>query len=534
MSTRTWTKLATAGLAGVLALGFVLLAPAALGGRATWVSTFGVSMQPMIHAGDLVIARPQATYHVGDVIAYRSHTLRGTVVLHRIVAQGSQGFTTKGDHNHWTDPDQPQGPDILGALWLHIPQGGHVLKLFTNPVLAVALIAVAAAVAGLAGAQVRRRRGSHRAPRSTRSGSTRLVRPSQRVREHLGTPGPEWAVGTALAAVALLVFASAQPTSITTSQPVKVQDSAALSYTASVAGSAVYTTGQVRTGDPVFLRLTSTIDTHLSETIGFDPGSVTGTATPIARISAANGWSRDQVLGLPQPLIPTSIHASAPVDFAALLRTAHTAERQAGSSFGGYTVQVIYRIQATGTKDRRPVTITSTPTLTFALTDDQAVLQTETSMAERGSPLTTSRSTAVLVSTNRPATVALLRWDLPITALRALSVALFLLALVLTVWTLRGSRRRPGPQAVLGHRLVHTHNVDLAGRPVVDVDTVDVLVKLCDLYSTVALHTSTDSHDLFLVVADQIVYRLATPAATTPELNGDIHQLGPETTPVRL
>ena len=97
-------------------------------------------------------------------------------------------------------------------------------------------------------------------------------------------------------------------------------------------------------------------------------------------------------------------------------------------------------------------------------------------MAERGSPLTTSRSTAVLVSTNRPATVALLCWDLPITALRALSVALFLLALVLTVWTLRGSRRRPGPQAVLGHRLVHTHNVDLAGRPVVDVDTVDVLV----------------------------------------------------------
>ena len=524
MTTRTWTRLLTATLAGLLALGFVLLAPAALGGRATWVSTFGTSMQPIVHAGDLVIARPRASYHVGDVVAYHSPNLGGTVVLHRIVATEPQGFVTKGDNNNWTDPDQPQGPDILGALWLHIPQGGHVLKLFTNPLLTVALIAVAAAVSGVAGAQVRRRRGSHRATRTTEAPPTK---PAVGWARRLRAPGPEWAAGTAVAAIALAAFAWTQPTTTTTSQPVKVQDSAALSYTAGVTTSGVYTADRVRTGDPVFLRLTSTIDTHLKDTLGFDPGPVTGTATAIARITAANGWSRDQALGAAQSIIAPSIEINAPLDFAALLQTAHLAERQAGSNFGGYTVQVVYRVEATGTRDRHPVTTTSTPTLAFTLTDDQAILQTSSSTAERGAPLTSSPTTTVTVARQQPATIALLRWDVPITALGALSVALFLLALVLTLWAIRGRARDTSPGTILGHRLVHAHNIDLAGRPVVDVDTVEVLAKMCDLYSTVALHACTDSQDTFLVVADHIVYRFATPARTAATPSADLHQPHP-------
>ena len=502
MTSRTWTQLTAATL---LALGFFLLAPSALGGRATWVSTFGISMRPMIHAGDLVIARPQSSYHLGDIVAYHSPTLGGTVVLHRIVAQGPQGFTTKGDNNHWTDPDHPQGPEILGALWLHIPQGGHVLKLFTDPVLAPALIAVAGVVAGLVGTQVRRRRGSHRAPRRTWAASKGRAEPWVKPRR---APGPEWAAGTALAAVVLALLTSTQPTMISTSRPAQVQETTALSYTSALFNSTVYSAAGIRTGDPVFLHLTSTIDTHLTATFGFDPGPISGTVTPVGRIRAANGWSRDQALRAPQPLTTATAEADAPLDFAALLHTAHAAERQAGSSFGSFTVQVIYRIRATGTRQRRPITITSAPAMAFTLTDDQAVIQASATPSEPGAPLTSSSTTAVLVPITRPATVALLRWDVPITDVRALSAALFLLALVLGAWAARGPAA--SPQTTLGHRLVRAHNIDLAGRTVVDVDTVDVLAKLCDLYSTVALHASTDSHDLFVVIADQTVYRLAT------------------------
>ena len=519
MTTRTWTTLTAAAL---LTLGFSLLAPTVLGGRATWVSTFGISMQPMVHAGDLVIARPQGSYHLGDIVAYHSPTLGGTVVLHRIVAQGPQGFTTKGDNNHWTDPDQPQGTEILGALWLHIPQGGHVLKLFTDPLLAPALIAVAGVVAGLVGTQVRRRRGSHRAPRPTRAAPRRRAEPWVKP---LRAPSPEWAAGTALAAVVLAVLASTQPTMISTSRPVKVQATTALSYTSALVNSTVYTAAGIRTGDPVFLHLTSTIDTHLTATFGFDPGPISGTVTPVGRISAANGWSRDQALSAPQPLITASAEAAAPLDFAALLRTAHAAERQARSHFGSYTVQVIYRIRATGTRQRRPITITSAPTMAFTLTDDQAVIQASATPSEPGAPLTSSNTTTVLVPVTQSATVALLRWDVPVTDVRDLSAALFLLALVLGAWAARG--RDTSPQTTLGHRLVRAHNIDLAGRTVVDVDTVDVLVKLCDLYSTVALHASTDSHDLFVVIADQTVYRLATPIAAKRAPSRATHQPRP-------
>src|SRR4051794_10990259 len=80
---------------------FALFAPTVMGGRVTYVTTFGISMRPHIHAGDLVLVRPAGDYKVGDVVAYRSATLGGVTVLHRIVARHGDKFTFKGDNNSW-------------------------------------------------------------------------------------------------------------------------------------------------------------------------------------------------------------------------------------------------------------------------------------------------------------------------------------------------------------------------------------------------------------------------------------------------
>ena len=138
------------GVIGVLAL-VVLYAgtalwPTALGGAATYVTTHGTSMQPSFHQGDLAIVRRANHYSVGEVVAYRSQTLKDTVVLHRIVAHTAQGYTFKGDNNSFEDPDHPNESQLVGRLWVHVPKGGRLLGALrlVLPLLLVGLVLVSA------------------------------------------------------------------------------------------------------------------------------------------------------------------------------------------------------------------------------------------------------------------------------------------------------------------------------------------------------------------------------------------------------
>src|SRR4051794_29822334 len=97
---RTRVALSVALAVSLVAAGWWFLAPAALGGRATYVVTHGTSMQPRFHTGDLAVVYPAVDYRPGQVAAYRSNTLH-TVVLHRIVAKTASGYDFKGDNNSW-------------------------------------------------------------------------------------------------------------------------------------------------------------------------------------------------------------------------------------------------------------------------------------------------------------------------------------------------------------------------------------------------------------------------------------------------
>ena len=83
-------------------------------------------MEPGFHTGDLAILRPADSYAVGDVVAYRSESL-DTIVMHRIVAGDGERFVTQGDNNDWLDEDRPTEDEILGTLFLRVPQGGKAL-----------------------------------------------------------------------------------------------------------------------------------------------------------------------------------------------------------------------------------------------------------------------------------------------------------------------------------------------------------------------------------------------------------------------
>jgi signal peptidase I len=120
---------------------WVTFAPPQLGGKVSYVVTDGVSMLPHYHAGDLVILRKEASYHVGEVAAYHNSQL-DAVVMHRIIAREGDRFVFKGDNNNFADTDHPTAAQIVGAEWIHLPRLGDIVTHLRIPFVTAILLAL--------------------------------------------------------------------------------------------------------------------------------------------------------------------------------------------------------------------------------------------------------------------------------------------------------------------------------------------------------------------------------------------------------
>src|SRR5664279_1246314 len=168
---RSRRLLAVAGMvaAAAAALLGVLIASGQLG----FVTTHGVSMNPVYYQGDLVVVARASSYRVGEIAAYRMPGT-GLVVLHRIIGGGPHGFVFKGDNNQSTDLTHPTAAQLVGHAVLHVPQAGAwATRAVSPPVLAVAAFLVISA--GGAAARTRYRHG---------------VRKAEMARKQHSSPGP--------------------------------------------------------------------------------------------------------------------------------------------------------------------------------------------------------------------------------------------------------------------------------------------------------------------------------------------------------
>ena len=137
--------IATAALAVGFLAWVVLLRPTALGGSTTYVIVAGDSMLPAYRPGDLIVAQPAAPA-VGTVAVYRipaGEPGEGRLIIHRIVADDAgTGYTTRGDHNTYTDPWRPTPADIVGAPVVTLPGVGNAIGFLRAPMVAGMLAAV--------------------------------------------------------------------------------------------------------------------------------------------------------------------------------------------------------------------------------------------------------------------------------------------------------------------------------------------------------------------------------------------------------
>jgi signal peptidase I len=122
----------------------VLLRPAALGGPVAYAIVQGSSMEPALRSGDLVVARPEEAYRVGDVVVFRvpaGEIGAGATVIHRVVGgSGRSGLVLQGDNKSDLDPWQPRADDVVGKAHVHLPHVGTALVALRSP-LVLALLA---------------------------------------------------------------------------------------------------------------------------------------------------------------------------------------------------------------------------------------------------------------------------------------------------------------------------------------------------------------------------------------------------------
>ena len=269
--TTTRRVIASATLLLLAVLAWALVAPPSLGGQFGYVRTHGSSMLPRVRTGDLVVVHRSDGYRIGDVVAYRSATLR-TVILHRIVDvdPGTGHFITKGDNNSFRDPDRPRPSEVLGRTALQIPGAGDLLERATRPrtLIAFAVLAMFFAAAS-------------RRPSPRRTPMTVVPHSARRHRYSLVQVG---AAVTLLVVLAAVLFAI--PTKRTGTRHVAGQRTVSWSYGAAVPVSATYPAGRITTGDPVFIRLARNLTVTASDST---TGSIPASAVT-ASVENSSGW----------------------------------------------------------------------------------------------------------------------------------------------------------------------------------------------------------------------------------------------------
>ena len=372
---RVRSRLVSAACLVLVVLAWVYLAPTQIGGSTQYVVTDGISMKPAFHTGDLALVRPAPEYRVGDIVAYHSTLLR-VVVLHRIIGHTGDHYIFKGDNNNFVDPTQPVRSQLVGKLWLHIPHGGLVLHWLHTPLIAALIVVVFGLLALLGAGETRRRR--RRRHRRTNSPGTQGPPPMTTTQNRLRPPVDLTGVLTASAIAALLfvvlgVIAFSRPLDKPSLARTPYTQQIRFAYRAGAPAGAVYPTGVVATGDPIFLalvhRVRFNVDYRLSTAA---PHQLAGTEQVFLTLTGPTGWSRSMPLGPLRRFGGVAVRTQVTVDLPSVQSLINRVQQLTGvPAAAGYTLAVAPQVHIRGELAGQAVDTSFAPTLSFQLSSLQ-------------------------------------------------------------------------------------------------------------------------------------------------------------------
>jgi signal peptidase I len=476
---------------------WIAFAPAKIGGQTSYVMVNGVSMEPNYHTGDLVIIRKAKTYQVGDVVTYRDAEM-GAYVIHRIIGIEQGQLVIKGDNNSWIDAYHPTTDEIIGRQWVYVPKAGRAMQWLRKPANLWLTFFLLGGV--FMSGMITKPSKAKKEKNGTSVGSSGLIE------------GAVYLLGILfLGFLGLSIFAFIQP-STRAANTIPYQLSGSYSYSAT-GTPGVYDTEVVRSGEPVFPRLTCFLNVGFTYNIQGDQiQNVSGSQQMFARVmDQSSGWQRTIPL-LPQMAFNGNSQSSmATLDLCQLETLVGLVEKETGLRTNTYTVEIVTNIAFVANASGQMITGTFAPTLAFKY--DKVHLYIA-SANDGKDPMTIAEKGVAGSSAVEANTISLLGWKptvdfIRIFALTGLGVSLTLLIIAgLTVLDMAHQSEEAFIRLRYGSMLVDVYEKNLEPTSVtVDVISMENLVKLADRQGTVILHMTRNFLHYYLVQDNGTTYR---------------------------
>jgi signal peptidase I len=331
-------------------------APLQLHGHTGYTIVSGISMEPHVHDGDLVLIHEQSNYKPGAVVAYRSRT--EGIVLHRVVRITPDGeYIFRGDNNVVDDPPVAV-QDLIGQRWLRIPKAGAAMLWVRKPWHEILLVAIVLLLSGISSVSSRRRRPVPAAGEDPPERRARRVPASNALLVAgilLALAGGAW------------IVARNTPTTRSALDTHLFHESARLAASATVPRSSVYPDGKVHPDDAVFTRVVHSLDVAVDYGLTSAlPAHADGTLALLMTERSDNGWHPTKILAR-VPLSATSGHAAATIDLDALQRTRALVDSETGVRTSDFTVTFTGQVTMRGHAGSTPISSRFAPTLVYTL-----------------------------------------------------------------------------------------------------------------------------------------------------------------------
>jgi signal peptidase I len=478
-----------------LAIIWTAFAPTSIGGGASYVMVNGISMEPGYHLGDLTVMRRAPDYQVGDIVTYRDSKMQA-YVIHRIIGVNQDHFILKGDNNHWIDAYRPTRDEIIGKLWIHIPKLGRVFRWLRAP-LNLAL------TVGLLGGVL----------------MINMIKPDPRKREKhsAGGSGDMLEGGLYLFGVLTLVFLGLAIFAFTRpltrpADKIKYQQESRFTYSAT-GTPVIYDTNVVRSGEPVFPRLTCFLNIGFTYNIlGDQLQNVSGTHQLVARVvDEQSGWQRTIPMNQPAAFTGNTFSSGSTLDLCQIVALVNTLKQETGMITNMYMLEIIPKVAMTAASAGTQISDSLEPKLVFRFDEVHFSLSTPKGQDD---PLNLTRQGAAQNPNMQANTLSVLSIELSIFTVRMLALlGLGVSAGGLAILGMRVfSAAQQGQEALIrlryGALLVNVYERDLEpASTLIDVTTIDELAKLAERHNTVILHMRLNFLHCYLVQTNGITYR---------------------------
>lgn len=315
----------------------------------------------------------------------------------------------------------------------------------------------------------------------------------------------------ALAFLSLSIFAFTRPLTRAT-ENIQYQQEGYFFYSAT-GTPGVYDTDMVRSGEPVFPKLTCFLNVGFAYNMsGIQLQGLSGSHQLYARVlDEQSGWQRTIPLNPETSFNGASYFTVAPLDLCQVESLVALVEQETGLHPSTYTLEVVSHVAVTANAAGKEIKDSFDPTLVFKFDEVHFYLAPNSAQED---PLRFSKPGMAGSAETQANTFSILGLEPTVQTTRVVAMlgfGFFLFSLLAVGWYIFNTARQ-SEEALIRLRYgallvdVYERSLDPAS-PVIDVTSIDDLAKLAERQNTMILHMTLNFLHYYLVQSNGATYR---------------------------